>query len=1542
MSPRLSRSPRQRHPEQPGPARHFEERRPVPQARPRALGSRGGAAAALLVSLALTALGVCPAHAAPPAAAPAATGTPIDPAQYSLVAVDSQSPAYPAPPALDGTAAAAFDGDTSTQWTVAYDVVGGAGVARTPMPHWLTLDVGGSFTLTGLDYSVKNQSNGPVADYKVFVTDDAAVAHDPAADWGAPAATGTFHQPAANSDVQTAVFDHPVTGRYVRFEADSAVNGTDNASASEIRVLATGDTTPAPVDPPPPADPATPLVIRSGDLRVTVAKEFPQVVSYDLDGRTLAGRPDALHTFEINGVAHTATTTVSAGRDSAVWTSVFADLPGLTVTSSITVTGKKTVVFAVRSITGSAAAGVETLALPGQSLVSVDTSDPHAALARTKISTDSTTTADQFLAVTAATRPDAADVATPYGFVSDSQLSAGLLTDATEDSAQDDNGNNNSRLQSRITDAGDGARRAALSPGTYTIHPKGATDRRVTTYTPPRTTVVLAADANGDGQVTWEDGALAYRAAMTHPLGSARVPERVVQHIPFNFASEATNPFLKTLDNVKRISLATDDLGQWVLEKGYANEGHDSGHPDYGGDYNTRAGGLTDLAELASAGASYNADLAVHVNVTEAYPQAKNFSSGLIKGQVNGWDWLNQSYHVDQRTDLGTGAVLDRFRQLRKEAPGIRTVYIDAYYSSGWLADELAAQLHAMGFEVASEWAYKFEGNSIWSHWASDKGYGGPTNKGINSNIVRFIANSDRDVWNVDPLLGGSSIKEFEGWTGQDDWNAFYGNIWTNNLPTKFLQHYQLTDWDFGRSAELTGGVRVQADGGVRQITMGGALVLKGDSYLLPWGEAQGGDGVSSPSRADKMYYFSASGGAHTFGLTGQFAHTRSFTLYRLTDTGRTEAAVITPQDGQVTLTGDKGQPYVLVPQGGSAPHTDVHYGQGTPLADPGFNAGDLDAWHPTGGAGVVRTGNGDNVARLGTAASSVGQTVSRLTPGRRYAFSADVEIAAGQRRAVTLGVTGARHTSAADTFDTTPAPNEVAADAKEGTYAQRASVAFTAPPDGRVTVTVRAAAGPAAVTLDDARLTADTTAPLPAPKPGAIVVAQDDFEGNQPGWGPFVKGDAGGVTDPRTSISDLHAPYSQKEWKNTYSPYNAGALKGQAVDDVIGGGHSLKSHEENTGLVYRTVPATVPFTAGHRYRVSFRYQTDVDGQWAWVTGADTVGGGNVTSKDVTRDTLAPALTTAGYSKEITAGCGDTWVGLRKLGGAAGTDFVLDDFTVTDLGPASTGPACASVTVPATAELSPGVPSAYVTTFTNSELDPATGVHLTLDGLPDGWRAAVEEQGGNAFATVAPGATVSTTWLITAPAAAAADSAGWTVTGTYTSGGAKSVSAAAKATVATRPLLSPATESATADSENLSSGPAEGPVSNVLDGDPGTIWHTDYTDSEAPYPHWVTLKLAGPADLDGFGYLDRQSGGPNGRVAGYAVAVSDDGSTWTTVAHGTLVDSPQTQTVDFPPVRASYVRFTALNALNGQPFAAAAEMRAYGTYADTPVGYPPV
>ncbi len=1503
----------------------------------------GSAAAAL--ALAVVPLGAAaPASAAtdPPPTVPPGAAIPFS--QYKLVGVDSESAPYPAPPSLDGTAAGALDGDYATQWASRYN-----GGNPDKLPHWLTGDVGGSFDLTGLGYSVKVQGNGPVKDVEVYATDDTTIAHDADADWGEPVGAATFHQPTSATEVQHVVFDQVTHARYVKFQAVSSINGSHNASASEITVFATGDTTPAPVDPSAPADPAPAAPITNGNgLTVEVGTEFPQVVSYDLDGATLDGQRSRLTSFTINGKDYVATTSGSLDGAVATYLSTFDGFPGLTVTSTLTVTDENTVEFAMTKLDGPAAATVNMIAVPNQSLVSVDSSDAEATLARTRISTDSTTTADQFVAVTGATPVDAKPVGTPYGFVSGSELAAGIMTNATDDSKQDNNDNWNTRLQSRIVDAGNGARRAELSVGNYTYAPAGASDPRVSVYALPKAVVVLASDLNGDDDVTWQDAAIAYRDVMDRPLGADRVPDRVVQHIPFNFASQATNPFLKTLDNVKRISMATDNLGQWVLEKGYANEGHDSGHPDYGGDYNTRAGGLEDFNTLIDDGADFNADIAVHVNATEAYPQAETFTADMVKGQVNGWNWLNQSYHIDQRRDLGTGAILDRFAQLKAEAPNLSGVYIDAYYSSGWLADGLAAELHEMDLEVATEWAYKFEGTSVWSHWANDKNYGGVTNKGINSSIVRFIANSDRDTWNTDPLLGGEQLADFEGWTGHDDYDAFYANIWKNDLPTKFLQHFELTSWDPGKTARLTDGtatVDVAMVDGARQIRMAGALVANGDAYLLPWGDPKNGNDATSPSSATKMYYFNAAGGSATFDLTDQFSANGTYVLYRLTDQGRVKVSDVAAVDGKVTVTGAQGVAYVLAPSGSAAKTRDPGYGAGSGLVDPGFNAGTLKAWNPTGGATIETTAKGDNVAVLGTKASEVSQHIKGLTPGAQYTFSANVEIEAGQSREVTLRANG-KHTDVKNTFSTTPQRNYVAADAKQHSYSQRAAVTFTAPANGGATIHIGARAGAAKVTIDDVRVmasdlswtrwTADTATT------DGTVIAKDDFEGNQPGWGPFVKGDAGGSTDPRTSISILHAPYSQKEWKNTYSPYNTGSLTGQAVDDVLNGERSLKAHEENGGLVYRTVPATVPFVDGHRYTVSFSYQTNVPGQWAWVTGSDTVADGTVTSADVTRETLAPSLDTATYTREIVAGCGDTWVGLRKVGSAGGTDFVLDDFTVVDHGPAAGGAACATVSAPSSSDVSPAIASTLVTTFTNHEKTDATNVELALANVPDGWTVQVATAGANVVDTVAPGETVSTTWVVTSPASAAGTAVALQVKGTYfNTCVTKTVTADLLLNVSDRPVLAPSSMTATASSENLTSGSAEGPVSNVLDGDAGTIWHTNYTNGNTPYPHWVTLELGSTATVNGFGYLDRQTGGQNGRVKDYTVSVSTNGTDWTQVASGSLVDSPSMQTVSFPDVQASYVRFTALNALNGQPFAAAAEMRVFGSSKDVPTGVEP-
>lgn len=171
------------------------------------------------------------------AATSAPPGTVIPESQYSIASFDSQSPAYPAPPSLDGTAKAAIDGDVNTEWTS----------LATAMPHWLAVDLGATYNVTGLEYSVKNQSNGPIQNYKVFATNNVATAQSTTGDWGQPVATGAFTQPNSNTQVQSVSFNMPVTARFIKLEADSTVSGSNYAAISEISAFTSG----AAVAPPP-------------------------------------------------------------------------------------------------------------------------------------------------------------------------------------------------------------------------------------------------------------------------------------------------------------------------------------------------------------------------------------------------------------------------------------------------------------------------------------------------------------------------------------------------------------------------------------------------------------------------------------------------------------------------------------------------------------------------------------------------------------------------------------------------------------------------------------------------------------------------------------------------------------------------------------------------------------------------------------------------------------------------------------------------------------------------------------------------------------------------------------------------------------------------------------------------------------------------------------------------------------------------------------------------------------------------------------------
>ena len=87
-----------------------------------------------------------------------------------------------------------------------------------------------------------------------------------------------------------------------------------------------------------------------------------------------------------------------------------------------------------------------------------------------------------------------------------------------------------------------------------------------------------------------------------------------------------------------------------------------------------------------------------------------------------------------------------------------------------------------------------------------------------------------------------------------------------------------------------------------------------------------------------------------------------------------------------------------------------------------------------------------------------------------------------------------------------------------------------------------------------------------------------------------------------------------------------------------------------------------------------------------------------------------------------------------------------------------------------------------------------------------------------------------------------------------------------------------------ADSEELALG--SGAAANAIDGDPTTIWHTEWKTALPRPPHHFIIDMGAPQRLSALRYLPRP-GGTNGTIGEYKVYVSADGVSWgTAVATG--------------------------------------------------------
>ena len=825
----------------------------------------------------------------------------------------------------------------------------------------------------------------------------------------------------------------------------------------------------------------------------------------------------------------------------------------------------------------------------------------------------------------------------------------------------------------------------------------------------PSAKVVITEDANADHKVDWQDGAIAYRSIMNNPQGWEKVKDITAYRIAMNFGSQAQNPFLMTLDGIKKINLHTDGLGQGVLLKGYGSEGHDSGHLNYA-DIGKRIGGVEDFKTLIAKAKKYGAHLGIHVNASETYPESKYFNENILRKNADGsysygWNWLDQGINIDAGYDLAHGR-LARWEELKKElGEGLDFIYVDVWGNGqsgdngAWATHVIAKEINKQGWRFAIEWGHGGEYDSTFQHWAADLTYGGYTNKGINSAITRFIRNHQKDSWVGDyrsyggaadyPLLGGYSMKDFEGWQGRSDYNGYVTNLFAHDVMTKYFQHFTVSKWEDGKPVTMTDNgstykwtpeMKVElvdaANNKVvvarksndvnspqyreRTVTLNGRVIQDGSAYLTPWNWDANGNKLASDK--EKMYYFNTEAGATTWTLPSDWANGKVY-LYKLTDQGKTEEKEVAVKDGKITLDLTANQPYVLYRSKQTNP--EMSWSEGMHIYDQGFNSGTLKHWTISGDASkveIVKSQGANEMLRIQGNKSTVSltQKLTGLKPNTKYAVYVGVDNRSNAKASITVN-TGEKEVTSYT--NKSLAPNYVKAYAHntrrdnatvdDTSYFQNMYAFFTTGSDvSNVTLTLSREAGDEATYFDEIRTFENNSNMYGDNHDTDKGTFKQDFENVAQGIFPFVIGGIEGVEDNRTHLSEKHDPYTQRDWN------------GKKVDDVIEGNWSLKTNGlvSRRNLVYQTIPQNFRFEAGKTYRVTFEYEAGSDNTYAFVVGKGEFQSGRRGNQasNLEMHELPNTWTDSKKAKKVTflvtgAETGDTWVGIYSTGNVSNT-----------------------------------------------------------------------------------------------------------------------------------------------------------------------------------------------------------------------------------------------------------------------------------------------
>ena len=959
--------------------------------------------------------------------------------------------------------------------------------------------------------------------------------------------------------------------------------------------------------------------ISSSELVLTVDSEFPLIKQYKLlkNNAILNGNISNNKIVLINGIEFSPEVTTSVTENAISYTMSLEDIKVLLRVKIEVLDDIVDLKFIEIKEDGDFK--IHTIAFPEQELLTISSNEKNANFSGAKMYTAiGDNEGDVFQKLNKKTVLDSLAQGFLYGILSKQDLSASIWTNAVEEKTDNNRILKKTYKKNKVI-------YTSLWSGSWVYR----ADKMSLASQLPQLKIILTDDTNDDRKVDWQDGAIAFRNIMNNPFGAERVKDWVVFRIPMNFASQATNPFSKSLDETKRIFLNTDGLGQFVILKGYGGEGHDSNHPDYGY-IGTRQGGVEEMNLICDKANDYNADIGVHINGTESYPEARMFSESLVVKEKLGWNWLDKSYRIDKRYDAIDHKRFNRLKSLKDQVPNLDFIYLDVWYARGsWDSRKVASEINSLDLILATEFPQDLEYDAVWNHWAVDSKYGGKNIKGFNSKIVRFIRNHQKDTWIADhPFLGGAKMVDYEGWQGRVNYDNCIDITFQTNLPTKYIQHFPIIKWE-ENTIQLENNVIIKMESEKRIIEKDGKLIYNDNAYLLPW----------NPMEESKLYHWNEKGGTTDWSLPKSWGDVTSIFMYELSDLGKILNNEIKVNNDSLKISAKAKTPYVIYKK----PQTNIQidFGEGTLVKNGGFNTGNIDHWETNNEqAEALRDSLGQYALYIDQSNEDI--TVSQLLPNLpKGSYAAEVYVQTAANRKATLSVESS--TSINENYTTHSLwENYIAADSKHGSKMQKMFVFFDVEKNNDdIKLILNTSQGDSIVIYDDVRV-------IKAHKKTAIdsIYFQENFEHIPSGLFPFVKGEAGGANDPRVHLAEKHSPYTQKGWDK------------KKVDDVLNGNWSLKLHEDAIGLIIQTIPQNLRFEPNKKYKVSFKYQTESDG-YSFVLGNNT----NILFENKVNQVQDTKL----FEFVFTASpSGNSWFGIKKTNNDT-SDFILDDLTIIEL-----------------------------------------------------------------------------------------------------------------------------------------------------------------------------------------------------------------------------------------------------------------------------------